>query len=100
MTLLLENIIHGGISSVKGDRYIQSAENEKILYIDATNLYGHSMSQKLPHDKIKFEKDIFLEGKLNTPDDSEIAFFLEVDLKYPDIIKEETITKLSLLQKK
>ena len=32
MVLLLENIIRGGISSVLGDRYVKSDENEKIIY--------------------------------------------------------------------
>ena len=40
MILLLENNIRGGISSVMGDRYIESGENEKIMYVDANNLYG------------------------------------------------------------
>ena len=73
MILLLENNIRGGISSVMGDRYIQSDENKKILYIDATNLYGHLMSQMLPYNEIKFENYICLEEILNTPDDSEIG---------------------------
>ena len=45
LIFLLENNICGGISSVMGDRYIKSNENKKILYLDANNLYGHSMSQ-------------------------------------------------------
>ena len=53
LILLLENNIHGGISSVMGDRYVKSDENKKILYMDATNLYGHSMSQMLPYDEIE-----------------------------------------------
>ena len=73
MILLLENNIRGGISSVMGGRYIQSDENKKIIYIDATNLYGQSMSQMLPYDEIKFEKDICLEEILNTPGDNEIG---------------------------
>ena len=48
LILTLENNIRGGISSVMGDRYVKSDENKKILYMDATNLYGHSMSQPLP----------------------------------------------------
>ena len=90
LILLIENNIRGGISSVMGDRYVKSDENNKILYIDATNLYGHSMSQFLPYDEIKFEKDISLEQILNTPDDNDIGYFLEVDLKYPDNIKQKT----------
>ena len=84
MILLIENNIRGGISSVMGDRYVKSDENKKILYIDATNLYGHSMSQMLLYDEIKFEKDICIEI-LNTPNDNEIDCFFEADLKYPVI---------------
>ena len=90
MILLLENNIRGGISSVMGDRYIQSDENEKILYIDATILYGHSMSEPLSYDEVKFDRDIKLEENLNTTVDSDIGYFIEVDLKYPDNIKEKT----------
>ena len=96
LILLIENNIRGGISSIMGDRYVKSDENKKILYIDATNLYGHSMSQFLPYDEIEMwhgHPDKYwnwLEEILNTPDDSEIGYFLEVDLKYPEIIKEKT----------
>ena len=90
MILLLENNIRGGISSVMGDRHIKSDDNKKILYIDANNLYGHSMSQNLPYDEIKFDNNVILEDILNTPDDSDIGYFVEVDLKYPDNIKEKT----------
>ena len=90
MILLLENNIRGGISSVMGDRYIKSNENKKILYIDAKISYGHSMSQPLPYDEIKLDNNVNLEDILNTPDDSDIGYFIEVDLKYPDKIKEKT----------
>ena len=90
MILLLENNIGGGISSVMGDRYIKSDDNKKILYIDANNLYGHSMSQMLPFEDIKFDNDIKLDDILNTPDDSDIGYFVEVDSKYSDNIKEKT----------
>ena len=92
LILLIENSIRGGISSVKGDRYVKSDENKKILYMDATNLYGHSMPQMFSYDEIKFEKDICLEEILNTPDDNEIGYFFEVDLKYPDNKKKQKIS--------
>ena len=92
MILLLENNIRGGISSVMGDRYIKSDENKKIMYVDANNLYGHSMSQPLPYDEIKFELHVKLEDILNTPDDNDFGYFVEVDLIYPDNIKEKTKT--------
>ena len=87
LILLLENNIRGGISSVMGDRYVESDENKEIIYMDATNLYGHSMSQMLPYDEVIFEKDICLEEFLNTPDHNDIGYFIENDLNYPDDIK-------------
>ena len=79
LILLIENNIRGGISSIIGDRYVKSDENKKILYIDATNLYGHSMSQFLPYDEIEMwhgHPDKYwnwLDEILNTPNDSEIG---------------------------
>ena len=32
---------------------IKSDDYKKIIYINATNLYGHSMSQMLPYDEIE-----------------------------------------------
>ena len=90
MILLLENNIRGGISSVMGDRFTKSDDNKQILYIDANNLYGHSMSEPLPYDEIKFDNNVNLEDILSTPDDGNIAYFVEVDLNYPDNIKEKT----------
>ena len=90
MILLLENNIRGGISSVMGDRYVESNGDKKIMYFDANNLYGDSMSQPLPYDEIKFDNNVKLEDILNTSDDNDIGYFIEVDLKYPDNIKEKT----------
>ena len=90
MILLLENNIRGGISIVMGDRCVKSDENKKILYVDANNLYGHSMSQPLPYNEIKFDNNVKLEDILNTPDDNDIGYFVEADLIYPDNIKEKT----------
>ena len=101
MILLLENNTHGGISSYMGDRYIRSDENKKILYIDAKDLYGHSKSEPIPYDEITFNRDVNLEDILNTLDDSDIGYFIEVDLNYPDNIKEKTINfPLAAMNKK
>ena len=48
------------------------------------------MSESLPYDEIKFINNVELEDILNTPDDSDIGYFIEADLKYPDSIKEKT----------
>ena len=89
MILLLENNIRGGISSMS-DRYVKSSDTKKILYVDAINLYGHSMSEPLPYDEIKFDSNVEIENILNTPDDSDIGYFIEVDLPYPNNTKEKT----------
>ena len=89
MILLLENNIRGGISGVFGDRYVKSDDNKKIIYGDVTNLYGFAMSQPLPYDDIKFE-NVCLQEILNTPDDSDIGYFLEVDLEYSYNIRQKT----------
>ena len=75
---------------------MKSDENKKILYADANNLYGHSMSQPLPYDEIEMwhgHPDLYmnkLEEILNTPDNSDIGYFIKIDLRYPDNIKEKT----------
>ena len=79
-----------------GDRYVNSDAKKKIIYIDSTNIYGRSMSQPLPYDEIEMwhgRPDLYtnkLQEILKTPDDSDIGYFIEVDLRYPDKIKEKT----------
>ena len=48
------------------------------------------MSQPLPFDEIKFDNTVKLEDILITPDDKDIGYFVEVDLKYPDNIKSKS----------
>ena len=82
--LKIENDSRGGISSVLGDSYINSDDNEKEIYFDANILYGWAMSQSLPYDEIKFDIYVKLEDLLNTSDDSDMEYFIEYDLSYPD----------------
>ena len=48
------------------------------------------MSQSLPYDQIKIDKNVNLEDTLNTPDNNDIIYFVEVDLISLDNIKEKT----------
>ena len=79
-----------------GDRYVKSDEKEKIIYMNSNNLYGHSMSQLLPYDEIQMwhgHFDLYMnwfQKILFTPDDSDIGYFVEVDLRYSDNIIEKT----------
>ena len=47
------------------------------------------MIEYLPYE-IKLDRIAKLEDILNTPDDSDIGYFIEVGLKYPDNINEKT----------
>ena len=64
--------------------------------MESTNLYGHSKSQSLPYDEIEMwhgHPDLYmnkLQEILYTADDSEIGYFVEVDLRYPINMKEKT----------
>ena len=66
------------------------------MYKDGTDMYAHSMSQPLPSDEIEMWHSHphlcmnKLEEILNAPDDSDFGYFLEIDLRYLDIIKEKT----------
>ena len=59
-----------------------------LMYLDANNLYGWALIQYLPIGEFKWVK-INLEDVLNTPDDSNIGYSLEVDLHYPDNLHEK-----------
>ena len=56
------------------------------MYLDANNLYGWPMSQKLPVNGFKWAEklsrfnDIFIR---NCNENSDIGYFLEVDIDYP-----------------
>ena len=53
-----------------------------ILCIDANTLYVLSMPQPMPVDELKFDRNGKLKEILNTPDDSDIGYFIEVDLNF------------------
>ena len=78
------------------ERYVESDDNKKMIRMDATNSYGHSMSQLLPYDEIEMwhgHPDLYMDklGEvLETPDDNVVGYFIEVDPKYPDNIKKKT----------
>ncbi len=97
MYLFFESSVRGGLTNticryskanchtVPG--YDSSQKPNTLLYLDANNLYGYSMSQPLPISDFKFEEDL---SKF-TPDfilnsitkDGNVGYFFEVDLTYP-----------------
>ena len=68
--------------------YDKNIESSYLMYLDANNLYGWAMSQKLPVDNFKWiEKgDIskFDENFIkNYDENSDKGYILEVDVEYP-----------------
>ena len=59
--LLLENNTRGGISLIMGYHYVKSDEKKNISYIDGNIFLAWAMSDSLPHDEIKFDKNVNLE---------------------------------------
>ena len=58
-----------------GDRYVKSDESKKRKYNDANKFLGWAMSQSLPYDEIKLDKNVKLDDMLNIFKDSDNGFF-------------------------
>ena len=97
MLLMVEKGIRGGIchaihSYAKAnnkymENYNEKEESSYIQYLDANNLYGCAMSQKLPVSGFKWEKDMLKFTKKfikNYDEDSDKGYILEVDAEYPE----------------
>ena len=108
MYLFYEKSIRGGISQISkryataNNKYMQNYNNdltdEYILYLDANNLYGDSMTKYLPlsdfkwsqNEKLMINKDIknyqdhekLKQYILSIPDNSKIGFTISCDLSY------------------
>ena len=96
MLLMIEKGIRGGICQATHryakannkymKNYDKNNESSYIEYLDANNLYGWAMSQKLPVNGFKWENDLsrFNEDFIkNYNENSDVGYFLEVDVEYP-----------------
>ena len=66
--------------------YDKNKESSYIQYLDANNLYGWAMSQKLPLNGFKWVKNTSkIDEKFikNYDEDSDKGYIFEVDVKYP-----------------
>ena len=96
MLLMIEKGIRGGIchaiyryakANNKYMKHYNKIREESFLqYLDANNLYGWAMSQKLPVSGFKWKKYMLKfneEFIKNYEEDSDKGYILEVDVKYP-----------------
>ena len=89
----------GGICGIMGDRYIDNSDGKTISYIDANNLYGYAMMQKLPYKDLQLTSTTTLDVILNTPDDSDHGYYIVCDIDYTNECKERT-EQLALMPNK
>ena len=90
---MIEKGLRGGVCQVShkhitaNNKYMKSYNKDVvssyISYLDANNLYGVAMSQKLPYADLKWSKDIKNTEDILNYDNGEHGFILEVDLEYP-----------------
>ena len=96
MLLMIEEGIRGGIchavhryakaNNIYMKDYDSSKESSYIQYLDANNLYGAAMSEKLPMNGFKWVNDIFeINEKFvkSFNKNSDKGYILEVDVDYP-----------------
>ena len=66
--------------------YDKNKESSFLMYVDANNLYGWTMSKKLPVDGFKWVDDLsmFTEDFIKSYDEeSDVGYLLVVDIEYP-----------------
>ena len=85
----------GGICGIMGDRYINK---RSIWYIDANNLYGYAMMQKLPYSGFEYYSTS-LDEILNSTDDSDHGYYIVCDFTYTNICRDRT-EQLALMPNK
>ena len=77
---------YGKVNQKYMENYNKNEESLYIQYLDANNLYGWAMSQKLPVNNFKWVEDtskINKEFIKNYNENSNKGYILEVDVKYP-----------------
>ena len=65
--------------------YDKKIESSYLTYLDANNLYGWAMSQKLPVNGFKWVNDLsrFNEVFIKYFNENRVGYFLEVDVEHP-----------------
>ena len=101
MLMMVEAGTRGSVSMISNryseanNKYMNSYDQTKpskyIQYLDANNLYGWAMSEKMPYKNfewVNIENTSVEEVLSRTQEDKDIGYILEVDLEYPNELHE------------
>ncbi|XP_031788876.1 uncharacterized protein LOC116417894 isoform X2 [Nasonia vitripennis] len=94
MVLFVEREIRGGLSQCSNryaaanhkymcENYNKDEKNQYLIYLDANNLYGHSLSQYLPYDEFEWLENYENFDLFSIATDASHGYIFEVDLDYP-----------------
>ena len=99
---MIEKGVRGGITQSShryaeaNNKYMKnhdkSKESSYLIYLDANNLYGWTMSQTLPVEGFKWVKNVSkIDEELikNYDNDCDIEFILKVDIAYLSLLPEK-----------
>ena len=91
MLMTFEKGVRGGVSMISNrygkanNKYMKDfnemKESSYIQYLDANNLYGWAMSEKMPYKDFEWSKERDLKKIFK---DEDVGYVLEVDLEYPE----------------
>ena len=91
---MIESGLRGGMCQVSrkhmkaNNKYMASYNadlvSSYIMYLDANNLYGGGMSEKLPYADFQWSNDIRSAEDVMNYENGDHGYILEVDLHYPE----------------
>ena len=94
MLMMFEEGTRGGVSMISNryseanNKYMENFDESKpskfIEYLDANNLYGWAMSEKMPYKDFKWVEDVQATPLEKMLSDGDTGYVLEVDLDYPE----------------
>ena len=70
---------------INNKNYDKNEESSFLMYLDANNLYGCPLTEKLPVGNFKWVKNtskIYEEFTKNCDENDDIGYFLKVDIEY------------------